>query len=97
MLCPDFAITLWQRDSQHIRKLSFIRPLIHGFNEGFAFIYGLRFAYDAKIDAAKSDELMNLLTGSANGFYDLTLDQIDEVRDFIATAFGIDKDTEIGG
>ncbi len=67
---------------------------IHGFNEGFAFIYGLRFAHNPKINAAKSDELMNTLMGSANGFYDLTTDKINEVRNFIADAFGLDREAK---
>lgn len=68
---------------------------IHGFNEGFAFIYGLRFAYNAKVNAAKSDELMDTLM--SEGFYALTSTKIDEVRDFLATTFGLDKTLEIGG
>lgn len=65
----------------------------HALSEGVGFIYSLRFAHNAKINRAKSEELLNMLTGKANGFWSLTPADINNVRDQIATAFGIDKTT----
>lgn len=67
----------------------------HALSEGAGFIYSLRFAHNAKINRAKSEELLNLLTGKANGFWSLTKDDINNVRDQIATAFNIDKTTVV--
>lgn len=61
---------------------------MHAFAEGLGFIYGLRYAYNAKINATKSNELLAKLLGPT-GFYGLTPAKIDEVRDFIATTYGI--------
>ncbi|MEZ5015955.1 MAG: DUF4856 domain-containing protein [Flavipsychrobacter sp.] len=67
----------------------------HALSEGYGFIYSLRFAYNAKIDKTKSDNLLNILGGKANGFWSLTNADIDNVRDQIATAFGIDKNAVV--
>ncbi len=67
----------------------------HALSEGAGFIYSLRFAHNAKINRAKSEELLNLLTGKTNGFWDLTAADINNVRDQIATAFNIDKTTVV--
>lgn len=67
----------------------------HSLSEGYGFIYSLRFAYNAKIDKTKSDDLLNILGGKANGFWSLTNTDIDNVRDQIANAFGIDKNVEV--
>jgi hypothetical protein len=65
----------------------------HALSEGVGFIYSLRFAHNAKINRAKSEELLNLLMGKANGFWDLKVEDINNVRDQVATTFGIDKTT----
>lgn len=65
----------------------------HALSEGVGFIYSLRFAHNAKINKAKSEELLNILMGKANGFWSLTPADINNVRDQIATTFGIDKTT----
>jgi len=44
----------------------------HAFGEGLGFIYSLRFASLHGANAAFSDEIINDLVGSANGFWDLT-------------------------
>ncbi len=67
----------------------------HALSEGVGFIYSLRFAHNAKINKAKSEELLNILMGKANGFWSLTTDDINNVRDQIATTFGIDKTTVV--
>ncbi|MBW7912106.1 MAG: hypothetical protein H3C54_00005, partial [Taibaiella sp.] len=46
-----------------------------------------------KINRAKSEELLNILMGKTNGFWSLTSADINNVRDQIATTFGIDKTT----
>lgn len=65
----------------------------HALSEGVGFIYSLRFAHNAKINMAKSEELLNILMGKANGFWSLTPADINNVRDQVATTFGIDKTT----
>ncbi len=67
----------------------------HALSEGVGFIYSLRFAHNAKINKTKSEELLNILTGKPNGFWSLTPDDINNVRDQIATTFGIDKTTVV--
>ncbi|MCB0699841.1 MAG: DUF4856 domain-containing protein [Chitinophagaceae bacterium] len=67
----------------------------HELSEGTGFVYSLRFAHNAKVNAAKSDELMNKLMGKTNGFWSLTASDIDAVRDELATIFGIDKTTVV--
>lgn len=63
----------------------------HSLSEGIGFLYALRYAYGAKVNAAKSDELMAALMNKPNGFWDLTNADIDAVRDQIATLTGVDK------
>ncbi len=65
----------------------------HALSEGVGFIYSLRFAHNAKINKVKSEELLNILTGKANGFWSLTTADINNVRDQIANTFSIDKTT----
>ncbi len=67
----------------------------HALSEGYGFIYSLRFAYNAKFNATKSDALLQMLDSKANGFWSLTNADIDNVRDQIATAFGIEKTTVV--
>ncbi len=45
----------------------------HSLAEGTsALLYSLRFAYNAKVNKTKSDELMQMLMNKTNGFWDLT-------------------------
>lgn len=67
----------------------------HALSEGVGFIYSLRYAHNAKINKAKSEELLNALTGKEHGFWSLTPADINNVRDQIADAFGIDKNTVV--
>jgi hypothetical protein len=64
---------------------------MHAMSEGLGFLYSLRYAKNAKIAAAKSDELMNMLM-SGKAYYDVTNTKIDAVRDQIAITFGINKE-----
>lgn len=67
----------------------------HALSEAYGFIYSLRYAYNPKINGAKSEQLLNTLTEKTYGFWSLTAADIDGVRDQIATAFGIDKSTVV--
>lgn len=67
----------------------------HALSEGAGFIYALRFAYNAKISKAKSDELLNDLMSKADGFWSLTNDDIDAVRNQLADAFSISRDAVV--
>jgi hypothetical protein len=67
----------------------------HSLAEGTGFLYALRFAYNAKVNKAKSDELMQSLMSKANGFWDLTNADIDAVRDQVASLVGIDKNAVV--
>jgi hypothetical protein len=68
---------------------------MHAFGEGAGFVYSLRFAHSKKITVAQSDALLNKLIGGAKGFYSLTPAIIDEVRNAVATAYGIDPETVV--
>ena len=67
----------------------------HALSEGAGFVYALRFGHNAKINKAKSDQLLDVLTGKINGFWSLTNTDLEHVRNEIATAFGIDKETVV--
>lgn len=67
----------------------------HALSEGVGFIYSLRYANNAKVNAAKSDELMDSLMNKADGFWSLTATDIDNVRDELANTFGIEKSTVV--
>jgi len=67
----------------------------HSLSEGTGFIYSLRFAYNPKINKTKSDELLALLMGKTNGFWSLTTDDLTNVRNQVADAFGISRDAEV--
>lgn len=67
----------------------------HSLSEGIGFLYALRYANNAKVNTAKSDELMNALMNKPNGFWDLTNADIDAVRDQIASLTGIDKNSVV--
>ena len=59
---------------------------MHSFAEGLGFIYSLRYAHNAKVNKAKSDEYLNKLMGG-KGFYSLTPTAVNEVKKAIADAF----------
>ncbi len=61
----------------------------HAIAEGLGFIYSLRFATIHKADAAFSDQILNNLIGSANGFWDLDVTKINAASQAIKTKFGI--------
>lgn len=63
---------------------------VHSFAEGAGFLYSLRFAHNAKINAAISDQLLTELLGGPKGFYSLTGAKLSSVRNQIAAAYGID-------
>lgn len=67
----------------------------HSLSEGTGFIYSLRYAYNAKISRAKSDELLGKLMNKTDGFWSLTNADLDAVRDEIANTFGISKDAVV--
>lgn len=67
----------------------------HALSEGVGFIYSLRFAHNAKVSHAKSDELLNILMNKTNGFWSLTNVDIDNVRDQIASATGVNKEVVV--
>lgn len=68
---------------------------MHALSEGVGFIYSLRFANNPKINRTKSIELLNILMDKPNGFWSLTNADIDNVRNQIATAFGISADAVV--
>jgi len=68
---------------------------MHAFGEGLGFIYSLRFAHNAKVNKAKSDEYINKLMGD-KGFYSLTSTTINEVKKAIADTFGFADTYETG-
>lgn len=67
----------------------------HSLSEGTGFLYALRFAHNAKVSKATSDELIQQLMSKPNGFWDLTNADIDAVRDQIATRTGVDKNAVV--
>jgi hypothetical protein len=62
----------------------------HAIGEGLGFIYSLRFAELHNGDAAWSDEVLNNLIGSENGFWDLDATKINAASDAIKTKFDIE-------
>lgn len=64
----------------------------HALSEGIGFIYALRFANNAKVNRAKSEELLTILLGKPNGFWDLTNADLDNVREQLSTLTGVSKD-----
>lgn len=67
----------------------------HAFAEGAGLLYSLRFGHSKKISVAQSDAFLAKLIGGAKGFYSLTPAIIDEVRNGVATAYGIDPATVV--
>jgi len=61
----------------------------HAMGEGLGFVYSLRFATLHGADAAFSDNLLNGLIGSANGFWDLDATKINTASEAIRTKFGL--------
>jgi len=67
----------------------------HALSEATGFVYSLRFAYNAKVSKAKSDELLGILMNKTNGFWSLTNEDLDNVRNQIAAAVGIDNNVVV--
>ena len=61
----------------------------HAIGEGLGFIYSLRFAKMHGADAAFSDEILDELIGSENGFWDLTGPKVSAAETAIKTKFNI--------
>jgi hypothetical protein len=61
----------------------------HAIGEGVGFIYSLRFAKIHGVDAAFSDNLIDTLIGSTNGFWDINTTKINTVSDAIQTKFSL--------
>lgn len=61
----------------------------HAIGEGLGFIYSLRFATIHNADAAFSDNLLEGLVGSTNGFWDLDVAKINTASDAIKAKFNI--------
>lgn len=66
---------------------------MHAFAEGLGFIYSLRYAHNAKVNKAKSDEYLNKLMGT-KGFYSLTPTVVNEVKKGIADTFSFSETYE---
>jgi FlaG/FlaF family flagellin (archaellin) len=61
----------------------------HAIGEGLGFIYSLRFATIHGGDAAFSDDILDGLIDSPNGFWDLTASKINTASDAIKAKFGL--------
>ena len=61
----------------------------HAIGEGLGFIYSLRFCKTYQADAKFSEDILNALIGSANGFWDLTQAKINTAGVTIKTKFNI--------
>ena len=61
----------------------------HAIGEGLGFVYSLRFANLHKVDDKFSDDLLVVLVGSANGFWDLDAAKIAAASDAIKAKFGM--------
>lgn len=59
----------------------------HAIGEGLGFIYSLRYCNINGVDAKFSDDILNNLTNSPNGFWDLTNDKINAAAEAITTKF----------
>lgn len=59
----------------------------HAIGEGLGFIYSLRYCTITSVDAKFSDDILENLTGSTNGFWDLTNDKINAASDAITLKF----------
>ena len=61
----------------------------HAIGEGLGFIYSLRFATMHDADATFSDNLLDALVGSENGFWDLDAAKINEASEAIKGQFNL--------
>jgi hypothetical protein len=61
----------------------------HAIGEGLGFIYSLRFATFHDVDAEFSDQVLEDLIGSENGFWDLTTIKVTAAEDAIKAKFGL--------
>lgn len=61
----------------------------HAIGEGLGFIYSLRFATYHDVDAEFSDDLLEDLVGSENGFWDLTTLKVTAAEEAIKAKFGL--------
>ncbi len=61
----------------------------HAIGEGAGFIYSLRFCTVNNVDAKFSDDVLNGLLGSSNGFWDLTQAKINTASASIKAKFNI--------
>lgn len=61
----------------------------HAIGEGLGFIYSLRFATIHGADAAFSDDIIEDLVGSENGFWDLTVEKVNTASDAITDKFNL--------
>ncbi|MFY9160400.1 DUF4856 domain-containing protein [Aquirufa ecclesiirivi] len=59
----------------------------HAIGEGLGFIYSLRYCTSYNVDAKFSDDILNALINSPNGFWDLTNDKINAASEAISTKF----------
>ena len=59
----------------------------HAIGEGLGFIYSLRYCTITSVDAKFSDDILQNLTGSTNGFWDLTNDKINAASEAITVKF----------
>lgn len=60
---------------------------VHAIGEGLGFIYSLRYCAINGADAKFSDDILNNLINSSNGFWDLTNDKINTASDAITAKF----------
>ena len=61
----------------------------HAIAEGLGFIYSLRFATIHEADASFSDDILEGLIGSENGYWDLTATKINTAAEAIKTKFDL--------
>ena len=69
-------------------KADDIADKLHVLSEAYAFIKALKYNVDASIDAAKIDEVLNAL---GDNFWDTTNTKIEEARNILATAAGLES------
>lgn len=62
---------------------------IHAIGEGLGFIYSLRFCQKHSVNAAFSDDILNKLINSPDGYWDLTNTKINEAISTITAKFNL--------
>jgi hypothetical protein len=72
----------WQNETTEAKR-------VHAFGEGLGFIYALRFAKIHGADAEFSDHIIEELTGSEFGYWDLTVTKINHAADEIKERFNL--------